>query len=219
MDLKDQDLNIFHKGNYVPINNDFLTEAVKAMQPLYSLQAKYNRHDTDTFINEVRDSLISRYLGFDLVNQNKHGLDAKKTSSEEYLEVKQASFSAGSWGGTFNDTNLEKAEAFKDKKTYLAVAIWDGLTELLAIVYGQNREIGEHLEVAVRRVANSSTRSTQSISVGSLVKKYGFVIIAPPGKSKQEIRELFITKNSAFRDVPGSKFLSYDEFIGSNSDN
>lgn len=212
MDFHDQDLDIFHKGNYVPINNGFITEAVKMMQALYEIQTRYHKNDTDTFINEIRDSLVGRYLGYELINEKKHGLDGKKTNKDQYLEVKQASFTAGSWGGTFNDTTLQKAEAFKDKKTWLAVAIWDGMTELLAIVYGQNPDIGYQLEAAVRRVANTSTRSTQSISVSALVNKYGFKVIAPPTKTKEEVRQLFITKNSAFRATPAEAFLDYDEF-------
>lgn len=183
------------------------------MQPLYEIQTRYQKNDTDTFINEVLDSLVGRYLGYELINEKKHGFDGKKTNKEQYLEVKQASFTAGSWGGTFNDTNLQKAEAFKDTKTWLAVAIWDGMTELLAMVYGQNSEIGHTLEAAVRRVASTSTRSTQSISVGNLVNRYGFKVIAPPTKTKEEVRQLFIAKSSAFRTTPVESFLDYDEFV------
>jgi len=214
MEFKNQDLPIFKKGKYVKIDDSFISETVKILQPLYDIQEKYNKHDTDTFINEVRDSLVGRYLGFELINEQKHGFDGKKTETEEYLEVKQASFSSGTWGGTFNDTNLEKAEAFKDKKTHLVVAIWDGMTELLAMVYGQNPAIGYFLEEAVNRVANTSTRSTQSLSVGKLVKEYGFKIIAPPTKNKEEVRELFISKSSSFRAVNSSAFVDFDEFTG-----
>jgi hypothetical protein len=214
MNFKNQDLSIFRKGRYVKIDDSFISETVKILQPLYDIQEKFNKHDTDTFINEVRDSLVGRYLGYELINEQKHGFDGKKLDKEEYLEVKQSSFASGSWGGTFNDTNLEKAEAFKDEKTFLVVAIWDGMTELLAMVYGQNPEIGEFLEASVRRVANSSTRSTQSISVSNLVKKYNFKIIAPPTKTKEEVREIFISKSPAFRTVAGDSFLDYDEFVG-----
>lgn len=213
--FKNQSLHIFEKGNYVPINNDFIADAIKSMQPLYAIQAKYAKNDTDTFINEVRDSLIGRYLGFDLINENKHGFDGKKTSSEHYLEVKQASFSSSTWGGTFNDTNLEKAEAFKDEKLFLAVALWDGMTELIAMVYGQNPLIGDFLEESVRRVANTSTRSTQSISISNLVNRYGFKIIAPPNRKKGDVREIFIAKSASFRKVDSTVFLDYDEFIRS----
>lgn len=213
-DYKDQDLSIFRKGRYVDIDNNFIAETVKVLQPLYEIQKKYNKFDADTFINEFRDSLVGRYLGYELVNELKHGFDGKKTDKEEYLEVKQASFSSSSWGGTFNDTNLEKAEAFKDKKTYLAVAIWDGMTELLAIVYGQNSEIGYFLEEAVNRVANTSTRSTQSLSVSALVNKYGFKVIAPPAKTKEEVQQIFITKSSAFRQTDKSVFIDYNTFVG-----
>tara|TARA_Y100000996_G_scaffold211640_2_gene166259 strand:- start:124 stop:771 length:648 start_codon:yes stop_codon:yes gene_type:complete len=215
MIFKNQDLPIFKKGNYVKIDDSFISETVKILQPLYEIQRKYDKQDTDTFINEVRDSLVGRYLGFELINELKHGFDGKKEDGDEYLEVKQTSFSSKTWGGTFNDTNLEKAEAFKDKKLYLVVAIWDGMTELLAMVYGQNFGIGDFLEEAVNRVANTSTRSTQSLSVSKLINDFGFKIIVPPTKSKEEIRELFISKSSSFRNFNSDVFVDYDEFLDS----
>ena len=51
------------------------------------------------------------------------------------------------------------------------------MTELMAMVYGQNYGIGDFLEEAVNRVANTSTRSTQSLSVSKLVNDFGFKII------------------------------------------
>lgn len=61
---------------------------------------------------------------FELVNTQKHGFDAKKSHHENiYLEVKQASLSAKSWRMTFNDTSEEKAEAFMDKKMFLALSV------------------------------------------------------------------------------------------------
>jgi len=78
MDFHDQDLDIFHKGNYVPIDDSFISEAVKLMQPLYEIQTRYQKNDTDTFINEVRDSLVGRYLGYELINEKSMALTPKK---------------------------------------------------------------------------------------------------------------------------------------------
>lgn len=183
--FKNQDLDIFHKGKFEPINSGFIKESFVAMKPLMDIQVKYNKLDNDTFFNEIKDGIIASKLGFDLVNTHKHGFDAKKSYKEEYLEVKQVSLSAQSWGATFNDTNLDKAYAFMDQKLFLAVGIWSGLCDLQFIIYGQHLGIGEYLEQKIKNKRPES-RSTQTISVSNLVQKYGFKII-PVKLQKAEI--------------------------------
>lgn len=143
-------------------------------------------------LNEYRDGLIGLYLDFELVNTLKHGFDCKKSVNEEvYLEVKQASTSAKEWNATFNDTNEEKAYAFMDGKMFLALGIWQGISELQMIVYGQNKQIGEFL---LERVQNrkQGSRSTQSITFKNLIVKYGFKI--KPVVEKSEIEKLLLIK-------------------------
>ncbi len=55
-------------------------------------------YDTDTTINTIRDAIIANYLGFDLLNTEKHGFDAKKSNKEHFLEVKQCSISSKTRG-------------------------------------------------------------------------------------------------------------------------
>lgn len=136
MNFLNQNLDIFKKGNFEKIDRNFLTEGFENLKPLMEIQKKYNKLDSDTFFNELRDSMVATYLDFELVNSQKHGFDAKKSQNENiFLEIKEASLSANSWQGTFNDTNLEKAQAFKDKKVFLAVGLWGGLADLKFIVY------------------------------------------------------------------------------------
>lgn len=192
--FKNQDLAIFQKGDYQEINRDFISEANHAIQPLIAIQNKYNKLDNDSFFNELKDGMVAAYLGYDLINTKKHGLDAKNSQKNTYLEVKQASFSAQSWGATFNDTTYEKAEAFEDEKLFLAVGVWAGLSELLFMVYGQNFLIGQYLKQKIDFFnSGGSKRSTQSISVKDLVTKYGFQIMSPT-KSKKEIQSIFRLK-------------------------
>lgn len=195
MSFKNENLAIFKKGKFELLNREFITESLDALRPIVKIQEKYNKYDNDTFFNELKDGMIGAFLDYGLINIEKHGLDAKKTNEEKWLEVKQVSFSSKSWGATFNDTTLEKAEAFKDIKTELAVGVWKGMSNLLFIVYGQNSRIGEYLEQKVNECHTSRRRSTQTISVRKLVEDYGFKIKAIE-REKEEVKSIFRMKYS-----------------------
>lgn len=211
--MKNENLNLFEKGTFMPINNQFMIEGHEVLQRVQEVQEKFHKEDTDTFINELRDSIAGYTLGFNLVNIDKHGFDCKMSKDEEYyLEVKSASFMAHSWQATFNDTTLEKAETFKDKKVFLALAVWKDASDLLFICYGQNEKIGEFLESKVKWFKSGHTvRSTQSISLSTLVFKYGFKIIAV-NKTKKEVLNLLRSKNKAFKNMPDDNVIDLKEF-------
>ena len=50
--------DIFSKGDYRPIEYTFRCEGIAALEELSTFQDKYKLHDTDTLINEIRDSLL-----------------------------------------------------------------------------------------------------------------------------------------------------------------
>lgn len=78
----------------------------------------------DSLTNEIHDSLVAKYLGFKFINVNKHGFDCKLSQSKEiFLESKVADINAKSWNATFNDTTMIKAQAFKDKRVFLALSL------------------------------------------------------------------------------------------------
>ncbi len=208
--MNNEDLKLFEKGNYQNINQNFIEEGKTVLQELQKVQEKYDKLDTDTFINELRDSIAGYTLGFNLVNVEKHGFDCK--SNNLYLEVKSASFSSESWQATFNDTTLEKAEAFKDKKVFLALAVWKGASDLLFICYGQNEKIGKFLEKKVKWFKDGNTvRSTQSIPLTKLVFDYGFNILAV-NRSKKEILSMLKNKNTKFKKLQEDDIISIEEF-------
>lgn len=212
--MNDEDLKLFEKGNYQNVDLDFIEEGKEVLQELQRVQEKYDKLDTDTFINELRDSITGNTLGFNLVNIEKHGFDCKKNDKNLYLEVKSASFSSESWQATFNDTTLEKAEAFKDKKVFLALAVWKGASDLLFICYGQNKKIGEYLERKVKWFKGGNTvRSTQSISLSKLVFDYGFNILAV-NASKRELIDLLKNKNRKFQRLNEDDIISIEEYNG-----
>ena len=151
-------------------------------------------------------------LGFDLVNTEKHGFDCKVSHSNLFLEVKSASFDAQTWQATFNDTTYEKAEAFKDEKLFLALAIWKDASDLLFIAYGQNKNIGMFLEEKVSWFkAGHTVRSTQSISLQDLIFKYNFKLLSI-GKTKEELLELLRLKNKSFNKLNEKQIINTHEF-------
>lgn len=99
--------------------------------------------------------------------------------------------SAKSWGMIFNDTSKEKAEAFMDKKMFLALGVWQGLSELKFIIYGQHPDIGEYLLKRIRNRKKGSC-STQNIALKDLIVKYNFSIM--PVSGKKETQDLLIAK-------------------------
>ncbi len=184
-------MSIFNKGNFQPVSSEFRTEGFLALEELSKFQRKFKIDDTDTTINGIRDAIIANYLGYDLLNVDKHGFDAKSSSTGKFLEVKQCSISSQSWGGTWNDTNEEKAMAFSDERLFTVVGIWKGASDLQCMVYGQSPDLGEHLyRLVVGRKEGS--RSTQSITVQKLINDFGFEVICPPSKTKEFVYNLLI---------------------------
>ena len=111
-----EDLKLFSKGKFSHIDNEFIAEGVLALRELQKVQERFNKNDTDTFINELRDQIVGHTLGFDLVNVEKHGFDCKMADKKDiFLEVKAASYDSSTWNVTFNDTTLEKATVLKAK--------------------------------------------------------------------------------------------------------
>ncbi|EMH02508.1 hypothetical protein HMPREF1406_01072 [Helicobacter pylori GAM239Bi] len=92
MQFLNQSLGFFNKGRFEPIDRNFITESYQALKPIEEIQNKYNKHDNDSFLNELRDSMVALYLDYELINTQKHGLDAKRSSNDEFLEIKQVSF-------------------------------------------------------------------------------------------------------------------------------
>lgn len=185
-------MNIFEKGDYRPVPDSFRMKGIYALQELTKFQEEFESYDTDTTINEIRDCIVGNYLGYDLLNFNKHGFDCKSSKTGKYLEVKQCSVFSKRIGGTWNDTNEEKAMAFSDNRLFTAVGVWKGATDLQFIVYGQHEDLGAYLLDRVKAVANTSTRSTQNIGIEKMIKDYNFIVICPPSKTKEFVYELLL---------------------------
>lgn len=204
-------MDIFQKGDYRPIPHSFKTKGIIALEELTKFQDEFQSYDTDTTINEIRDSIVGNYLGYDLLNFNKHGFDGKSSKTEKFLEVKQCSVFSKRLGGTWNDTNEEKAMAFSDERLFTAVGIWKGAADLQFIVYGQHIDLGKYLLERVRAVANTSTRSTQNVGIEKMIQEYGFKVIVPPDKKKEFVYKLLVNYK---RNI--STYLTMDDLLTIN---
>jgi hypothetical protein len=191
--------DIFSKGNYQPVTEEFRTLGLISLKSLTEFQEKFEIFDTDTTVNSIRDAIVANYLGFDLLNHSKHGFDAKCSKSGRFLEIKQTSIGSKTLQGTWNDTNEEKARAFSDPRLFTAVAVWKGASDLQYIAFGQNENVGHYL---LKRVQNrkEGSRSTQHISVDDLIRKYDFDVITPPDKTKQYVVQLLASYNRKLAD-------------------
>lgn len=206
---------LFEKGNFEPMNNSFMAEGHEALLQLHDVQERYDKGDTDTFINELRDSITGYKLGFDLVNTEKHGYDCKKTSKiDRYLEVKSASFVSNTWQATFNDTTLEKAETFQDEKLFLALSVWKNASDLMFICFGQNKRLGEFLYEKVEHfLAGNTVRSTQSIGLSRLIFEYDFkILIDGSSRDEKEVLEILKLKSRSFEKLKKEDLIVQSEF-------
>ena len=183
--------NLFTKGDYRPIPADFRVAGVQALAALTDFQKAFEMFDTDTTVNTIRDAMVGQYLGFDLINFNKHGFDAKadvteQTGSEQFLEIKQCSISSSTLGGVWNDTSEEKAVAFCDSRVFTVVAVWKGASDLQFMVFGRNPALGKEI---LRRVQTRKpgARSTQNIPIQKLIKDFGFRVVCPPDRTQGDV--------------------------------
>jgi hypothetical protein len=181
-------------GKFERINENFLSETFDVFALLETIQKKYGKTDNDTIINEARDAKVAQVLGYNNINTDKHGWDAK-ADTEEFLEVKQASISSHSIGATFNYTTIEKTEEISKGNVTIALAVWSSLKDLLFVVYGKNAAIGEHLkQKIIQSKANNAIRpGTQSITMKDLIVKFGFKV-RPVSMNKEEISETLFGK-------------------------
>ena len=218
--MQDKNLDYFKKGNYEEIKTNFITDGITALSHVAAFQRKYEKADNDSVINELHDAIVGRHLGFKYVNTNKHGLDCKYDKDIDiFLESKVASLSADSISATFNDTTLEKAEVFKDKKTWLALSVWATESELSFICFGQNEKIGEYLEEKVKTQTQKSQRRTQTISLKELIFTYNFKIL-PIGQTSGEVITLLTSKSTrSYGGIKNSDFISYEQIRILNNEN
>lgn len=204
--------SLLEKGKFEQINESFLSETIDQLEGLANIQKKYNKGDMDTVLNELHDSLVGRYLGFELVNTDKHGFDCKLSETQDiFLESKVASLSSKSWSATFNDTTDEKAKLFKDKRIWLALSVWSNVTTPICICFGQHTSIGDILHDGVQRHKDGKTvRSTQTIGMHKLIFEFGFKILSPTLSTNELIQKLNFKRD--FKQLSKEHIIEYKNF-------
>ena len=202
---------LLDKCNFQPINSLFIQKSIIAMDELTKIQKEFNKNDMDTLLNELHDSIVGKYLGFKLINTEKHGFDCKLDyNSNIFLESKVASYTSSSWSATFNDTTLEKADAFRSKNVWLSLSLWINISTPLCICFGQNPKIGDFLENGVLKHKEGKTvRSTQSISMSKLIFEYGFKLLSPSYSAIELVRMLNLYK---MKKLDTSYIIEYKNF-------
>ena len=190
--------NINLHGKFEKIDENFMNETFKAFEVLEAIQKKYGKTDNDTVINEARDAKVAQVLGYNDINVDKHGWDAKN-DNDKFLEVKQASATANHISATFNDTTEEKALELGSENLTIALAVWSSLKSLQFVVYGSNPEIGPFLKDKIVRAKEKGhiRPGTQSIPMNDLIFKFGFKI-KPVEMRKDDIRE-YLSNKSGFK--------------------
>lgn len=182
-------------GTFENIQDGFLEDMSVPIAMIDEVLRKWGKTDIDTSINEYRDSVVSKKLGFPKVNVEKHGWDGASENVDNFIEVKQASISAKSIGATFNDTSIEKTEEISVGLVTIALAVWESINCLKFVVYGNNPKIGDLLKEKIEksRKNNSIRPGTQTITMRSLIKDFGFKVKVCDA-TKEEVSDFLLNE-------------------------
>lgn len=165
-------------NNFKKFDSALMNEAKSSLNDVARIQERFGINN-DEFLGKIQEYQVAEELGFSLINQDKHGFDAQYNEDVQvFLEIKNATI-GDALCATFNDTTEEKAEDFKSDNLWIALGVWSNISRLSFICYGKNEKIGEYLEKRVSKFLDGEgKRSTQTISLQSLVEDYDFRILA-----------------------------------------
>ena len=198
-DLCDSDFAWFHTGDFISTTTLTFTKLYIEMSKLSRLQKKYNLKRTDTLFNIYHDSITGQLLGFDTMNIGGGGADCKMNDDSMFLEVKSIQWNelGLTTSVNFTDTTLDKAEAFRDDRLYIGISVWKNVNELMFMVVGQNRALGENMISSLKEGESKCFR----IALSTLIKKYGFKIVPITITKEELIRKVQETNMKAFSDI------------------
>lgn len=174
-------------------------------------QEKLNMYDTDRIVNEAKDGLAGRLIGFNVLNRSKNGFDCEN-SNGELLEVKAIGHESD-WSATFNDTTEAKALEFKKKNVYIQAPVYLTAKKISFFLIGNNPEVGDFLLDAARKYNKSkSRRCSPKLQVTKMYTKYGFKIVAVDESKEQVVNRLKNKHKKVFSDITVNDIMSVAEY-------
>ena len=168
----------------------------------------------NTLMNVYRDGITGKMLGFELVNIEPHGIDCKHKDKNLFLEVKSIDWNDKykfNHSISFSNTTIEKTNAFRNKKLFLAVSVWDGANDLMFILFGQSWKIGVKLNRVLKKQLTANKKNRQHFTLMRLVTEFGFKII-PINKSRQSIIKMFSAGKIQDVQIIENSFIDHSEF-------
>lgn len=200
-------------GEFIILTEEQIKRDEEMLNQVKCYQEERDMYDSDRCLNEAKDGLAGRLIGFNIVNRSKNGFDCKN-SNGELLEVKAINSCSKEWSPVFNDTTEPKALEFKNKNVYVQVPIFINAKDISFFLIGNNPDIGDFLLTAARNFKKSnSRRCSPKIEVTQLYSKYNFKIVAVDESKKQVVERLKNKYKKAFKDITVDDIMTVDEYI------
>lgn len=187
----DQDLDFFVRGEFREAN-ELPLEAVKIItEEIVDIQEQLGLQ-MNSLMTMYRDGRTGKALGFNLVNYKPNGIDCKHEDKELFLEVKSVDWNED-YGLrsiiSITNTNMDKAAAFCDRKLFLGVSVWSDANDLMFIIVGQNRELGEEVKKKLQEQLKTGKSACVRPTLYRLIHTYGFKVIAV-NRTKEAVANL-----------------------------
>jgi hypothetical protein len=199
-------------GEFIILTEEQIKRDEEMLNQVKRYQEERDMYDSDRCLNEAKDGLAGRLIGFNIVNRSKNGFDCKN-SNGELLEVKAINFCSKEWSPIFNDTTESKALEFKNENVYVQVPIFLNAKDISFFLIGNNPDVGDFLLTAARNFKKStSRRCSPKIEVTQLYSKYNFKIVAVDESKEQVVERLKNKYKKAFKDITADDIMTVDEY-------
>ena len=169
------------RGIFIKTTDEYLKNCSDVLQVLDTFKKHEGGH-INLLLEQIKNSIVGHYLGFDETNVEKHGYDGKMTTEsgqQIYVEEKQLSLiQKHEPKATFNDWTLEKNKDYEKNNVWVAAALWENYSRPLCIVFGKTNEgLSDYLEKetikrynSLKKDPNKVLRVSPTVEVTYLVK-------------------------------------------------
>lgn len=199
-------------GEFVLLTEEQIKQDEEMLNQIKRYQEYRNMYDSDRFLNEAKDGLAGRLIGFNIVNISKNGFDCKN-SKGELLEVKAINSCSKKWASIFNDTTESKALEFKNKNVYVQVPIFLNAKDISFFLIGNNPDVGDFLlNAAINFKKSNSRRCSPNIDIRQLYRKYKYKIVAVDESKEQVVERLKNKYKKSFKDITVDDIMTVSEY-------